>query len=355
MTLQKKDIRSLSLDELKAAFVNKGDKAFRGQQVYEWLWKKSAHSFEQMSNLNLDTRNWLQENYAIQAVQVVDKQVSNDGTIKSGFKLYDDKLVEGVLIPADDRMTACVSSQVGCSLTCKFCATGKLDRERNLNPDEIYDQVVHIKNWAQQHYQTPLTNIVFMGMGEPLLNYANVLKGIEKITSPEGLGMSAERITVSTAGIAKMIKKLADDNVRFNLALSLHAANDVKRNMIMPINESNNLKAVGEALQYFYKKTKKRVTFEYIAFKDFNESIQDARELLQFCKLVPSKVNVIEYNPTGDGLFEKADSSKIDAFCQYLEKNGVIAKVRRSRGKDIDAACGQLANKKHEAALIKEA
>jgi 23S rRNA (adenine2503-C2)-methyltransferase len=194
-----------------------------------------------------------------------------------------------------------------------------------------------------------------MGMGEPLLNYANVLKGIEKITSPEGLGMSAERITVSTAGIAKMIKKLADDNVRFNLALSLHAANDTKRNMIMPINESNNLKAVGEALQYFYKKTKKRVTFEYIAFKDFNEGLEDAKELLQFCKLVPSKVNIIEYNPTGDGQFEKAESSKIDKFCQYLEKNGVIAKVRRSRGKDIDAACGQLANKKHEEALIKEA
>lgn len=351
---QKKDIRTLSLEELKQVFVAKGDKAFRGQQVYEWLWKKSAHSFESMSNLNLETRQWLIDNFEIRAIKVEDKQISEDGTIKSGFRLFDNKLVEGVLIPADDRMTACVSSQVGCSLTCKFCATGKLDRERNLSADEIYDQVVHIRNWAQTHYQTPLTNIVFMGMGEPLLNYSNLLKGIEKITSPEGLGMSAERITVSTAGIAKMIKKLADDEVKFNLALSLHAANDVKRNLIMPINESNNLKAVGEALQYFHKKTRKRVTFEYIAFKDFNESLQDAKELLQFCKKVPSKVNVIEYNPTGDGQFEKADSGKIDAFCHYLEKNGVIAKVRRSRGKDIDAACGQLANKKHEEALVNE-
>ncbi len=304
-----------------------------------------------MSNLAAETRDWLGENYVINSIEVEDKQISSDGTIKSGFRLHDGLLVEGVLIPAEDRMTACVSSQVGCSLTCKFCATGTLNRERNLEPGEIYDQVVHIRNWAMQHFQKPLSNIVFMGMGEPLLNYTNVLRGIELITSPAGLGMSAERITVSTAGIAKMIRKLADDGVKFNLALSLHAANDLKRNLIMPINESNNLQALGEALRYFYDRTKRRVTFEYIAFKNFNESLSDAKELLAFCKKVPSKVNVIEYNPTGDGRFEKADSGKVDAFCAFLERNGVIARVRRSRGKDIDAACGQLANKKHEEAL----
>ncbi len=349
-----KDIRSLSLSDLKTTFTNQGYQAFRGQQVYEWLWKKSCINFDEMTNLNAEIKNWLKENFVINAIRVEDKQISSDGTIKSGFRLHDGFLVEGVLIPADDRMTACVSSQVGCSLTCKFCATGTLNRERNLTPDEIYDQVVIIRNWAQTHYGKPLSNIVFMGMGEPLLNYANVLKGIEKITSPEGLGMSSDRITVSTAGIAKMITKLADDNVKFNLALSLHAANDIKRNLIMPINESNNLKAVGESLRYFHSKTKKRITFEYIAFNNFNESIKDAKELLSFCKNIPSKVNIIEYNPTGDGQFEKADSSKIDAFCAFLEKNGIIARVRRSRGKDIDAACGQLANKKHEEALVKE-
>jgi len=353
-TSKKTDIRSLTLPQIKEAFVQKGDKAFRGQQVYEWLWKKSALDFDTMTNINFETRNWLKENFLINAIQVVDKQISNDGTIKSSFKLHDGFLVEGVLIPADERMTACVSSQVGCSLTCKFCATGKMDRARNLSPDEIYDQVVIIRNWAMHHYGKPLTNIVFMGMGEPLLNYANVMKGIEKITSPEGLGMSQDRITVSTAGIAKMIMKLADDNVKFNLALSLHAANDTKRNQIMPINESNNLKAVGEALKYYYELTGKRVTFEYIAFKDFNESLQDAKELLTFCKQLPSKVNIIEYNPTGDGEFEKADSNKIDQFCAYLERHGIIAKVRRSRGKDIDAACGQLANKRHDEALVIE-
>ncbi len=348
----RKDIRALSLTELKETFAQMGEKAFRGAQVYEWLWKKSAHSFDEMSNLSKDLREKLKQHFVIHAISVVDKQVSNDRTIKSSFRLHDGHLIEGVLIPTEDRMTACVSSQVGCSLTCKFCATGKMERIRNLNPDEIYDQVVHIRNWAQTHYNMPLTNIVFMGMGEPLLNYSNVLKAIEKITGEEGLNMASDRITVSTAGIAKMIKKLADDQVKFNLALSLHAANDVKRNQIMPINESNSLESVMEALHYFRSKTKGKLTYEYIAFRDFNESIQDARELVAICKKVPAKVNIIEYNPIGDGVFSKADSSKIDQFQRYLERNGVIATVRRSRGKDIDAACGQLANKKHEDALM---
>lgn len=350
----KKDIRALSLPELKDAFTQMGEKAFRGGQVYEWLWKKSAHSFDEMTNLGKDLREKLKNEFVINAIQVVDKQVSKDRTIKSSFRLHDGHLVEGVLIPTEDRMTACVSSQVGCSLTCKFCATGKMDRVRNLNPDEIYDQVVHIRNWALQHYGIPLTNIVFMGMGEPLLNYANVLKSIEKITGEDGLHMASDRITVSTAGIAKMIRKLADDKVKFNLALSLHAANDTKRNMIMPINESNSLESVIEALQYFKESARGKLTFEYIAFKDFNESIEDARELVAICKKVPAKVNIIEYNPIGDGLFSKADPMKIDQFQRYLERNGVIATVRRSRGKDIDAACGQLANKKHEEALMND-
>ncbi len=350
--MNKIDIRELTLDELKDIFVKKSQPAFRGQQVYEWLWKKSATSFDEMSNLSIELRNLLNEEFCINHIKVQDKQVSEDRTIKSSFRLHDGFLVEGVLIPAEDRMTACVSSQVGCSLTCKFCATGTMKRERNLTPAEIYDQVVHIKNWANNHYGKPLTNIVFMGMGEPLLNYSNVMAAIKKITLPEGLNMSNERITVSTAGIAKMIEKLGDDNVKFRLALSLHAASDEKRNLIMPINESNSLEAVGKALQHFYAKTKSRITFEYIAFKDFNESIEDAKLLLKFCKKVPAKVNIIEYNPTGDGQFEKADSTKIDQFCAYLEKNGVKATVRRSRGKDIDAACGQLANKKHVEALM---
>lgn len=352
MSTVKQDIRAFSREELKSIFSELGEKAFRAQQVYEWLWKKSAGTFDEMTNLSLPLRSWLNENFKINRIEVVDKQISSDKTIKSGFRLHDGHVVEGVLIPADDRMTACVSSQVGCSLTCKFCATGKLDRIRNLNPDEIYDQVVHIRNWAQKHYNQPLTNIVFMGMGEPLLNYKNVLAAIEKITSPEGLGMSNERITVSTAGIAKMIERLADDRVKFRLALSLHAANDSKRNQIMPINESNSLDSIIKALAYFHSMTRNRITFEYIAFRDFNDSMQDARELLAICKQIPAKVNIIEYNPTGDGLFQKSEQNTIDKFASFLMKNGVQTTVRRSRGKDIDAACGQLANKKHQEALI---
>jgi 23S rRNA (adenine2503-C2)-methyltransferase len=352
MTSAKKDIRALNLSELKSVFEQNGDKSFRGKQVYEWLWQKSTISFDEMTNLPKATRDWLQNEFEIRHIKIKDKQVSSDRTIKSSFVLHDGHLIEGVLIPTDDRMTACVSSQVGCSLTCKFCATGKMDRERNLNPDEIYDQVVQIRNWAREHYEMPLTNIVFMGMGEPLLNYANVIKAIDKITGEDGLNMASDRITVSTAGIAKMIKKLADDKVKFNLALSLHAANDAKRNQIMPINESNSLDVVIEALQYFRKHAKGKLTFEYIAFKDFNDNISDAKELVALSKKVSAKVNIIEYNPIGDNIFSKANPEKIDKFRNYLEQHGVVATVRRSRGKDIDAACGQLANKTHSGAII---
>lgn len=345
MDSSKQDIRALSKDQLKQFFVDHGEKAFRAKQVYEWLWIKSVTSFEEMTNLSKSTRAMLEDNFVINAVTVKSFQKSNDRTIKSAFQLFDEHVVEGVLIPTDSRMTACISSQVGCSLTCKFCATGRLKRLRNLNADEIYDQVVQIKNQAEKNYQKNLTNIVYMGMGEPLLNYKNVLESVEKITSEEGLGMSPKRITISTAGIAKMIKKLGDDEVKFNLALSLHAANDKKRDYIMPINEQNSLESLKEALQYFHEKTGSRVTFEYIVFDEFNDGIQDAKELAEFCKNVPCKINIIEYNPIDDGEFKQTSEEKLNAFTAYLESKNLIVNVRRSRGKDIDAACGQLANK----------
>lgn len=323
-----------------------GQPAFRAKQIYEWLWKKSATSFDQMQNLPKDLRAWLNEEFSLNPVAVEESQISTDRTIKSSFLLHDQHLVEGVLIPTEDRMTACVSSQVGCSLTCSFCATGYMDRKRNLEPYEIYDQVVLIRNQAEQQYQQPLTNIVYMGMGEPLLNYANVLASIEKITSPDGLGMSPKRITVSTAGIAKMIKKLADDQVKFNLALSLHAANDEKRNRIMPINESNTLEALSEALAYFYEQTGNKITLEYIVFDKFNDTLEDAKELLAFARKFPCKINIIEYNPIRQASFLNAKADAIQQFSNFLESKGMIVNVRRSRGKDIDAACGQLAGKK---------
>lgn len=343
--VQKKDIRSLSPEQLKLEFIAMGEPAFRAKQVYEWLWAKSCTDFDAMSNLSKVLREKLKEQFTIHAVVVNQSQFSSDKTIKSTFRLYDGNIIEGVLIPATDRMTACVSSQVGCSLTCKFCATGYMERKRNLNADEIYDQVALIDKQAKENYHVPLSNIVYMGMGEPLLNYANVLKSIERITAPDGLNMAAKRITVSTAGIAKMIKKLGDDQVRFNLALSLHAANDEKRNTIMPINEQNSLKALAEALKYFYAKTKNPVTYEYIVFNDFNDHISDAEELAKFCKHIPCKVNIIEYNPISFADFENAGEDKIESFAAHLRKNGITTNIRRSRGKDIDAACGQLAVK----------
>lgn len=350
-TSKKTDIRKLSLDELKVWFSENGEKPFRAKQVYEWLWKHAARSFDQMNNISLPLREKLNANFNINTVKVAKQQLSKDGTVKSAFQLFDGNIVEGVLIPHDERKTACVSSQVGCSLTCKFCATGYMERKRNLDAAEIYDQVVLINQQSLENAGIPLTNIVFMGMGEPLLNYANVMKAIERITSSaDGLNMAARRITVSTAGIAKMIKKMADDNIKANLALSLHAANDIKRNEIMPINETNSLEALTEALRYYHQVTGRKVTYEYIVFENFNDTLQDAEELFRFTKVIPCKVNIIEYNPIAAALFKNTDEDHLSKFVYYLADRGVQVNVRRSRGKDIDAACGQLATKEEQVA-----
>jgi 23S rRNA (adenine2503-C2)-methyltransferase len=344
------NIRNLSLGDLEGYFEEMGEKRFRAKQVYEWLWQKQALSFADMTNLSKELRQKLGEEFSLPALNIDTTQYSSDGTIKNRFKTWDGHMVEGVLIPTELRNTACVSSQIGCSLSCKFCATGYIERKRNLDFDEIYDEVVLLNQQSEKTYKKKLSNIVFMGMGEPLLNYKNVLKAIEKITSPDGLAMSPRRITVSTAGVAKGIRQLGDDNVKFKLALSLHAANDAKRHEIMPINDTNNIKSLIDALNYFYKKTKSEITFEYILFKNFNDSLKDADELIKIYRQVPADlVNIIEYNPIDFAKFEKPDEEKVEAFMTYLSKNRVNARLRKSRGKDIDAACGQLANKEgHE-------
>lgn len=341
-----KNIRHLSLGDLELFFEELGEKKFRAKQVYEWLWQKHAMSFADMTNLSKDLRQLLGESFTFPSLAIDATQYSSDGTIKSRFKTWDGHLVEGVLIPTTSRFTACVSSQIGCSLSCKFCATGYIDRKRNLEFDEIYDEVVLINQQCERVHGRKLSNIVFMGMGEPLLNYKNVLRAIERITSPDGLAMSPRRITVSTAGVAKGIRQLGDDKVKFKLALSLHAANDQKRHEIMPINDTNNIKTLIDALNYFYKQTGNEITFEYILFKDFNDSLKDADELIKVYRQVPADlINIIEYNPIEFAKFEKPDEAKVQAFMQYLEKHRVNVRLRKSRGKDIDAACGQLANK----------
>jgi len=341
-----KNIRTLTLQDLEQYFETLGEKKFRAKQVYEWLWQKNAGSFADMTNLSKELRQKLGENFTLPALSVDATQFSSDGTVKSRFRTHDGHMVEGVLIPTEERKTACVSSQIGCSLSCKFCATGYMDRKRNLEFDEIYDEVVLLNKQSEETYGKKLSNIVFMGMGEPLLNYKSVIKAIERITSPDGLGMSPKRITVSTAGVAKMIRQLGDDKVKFKLALSLHAANDAKRHEIMPINDTNNIKALIDALNYFYKQTENEITFEYILFKNFNDSLKDADELIKIYRQVPADlVNIIEYNPIDQANFQKPNEETVQQFMSYLEKHRVNARLRRSRGKDIDAACGQLANK----------
>ena len=353
MNKTRKLIREQTVEELAEYLKSNNFPSFRAKQIMDWLWKKNVGSFEEMKNIGKNLQEFLDSNFIIDKISLKDQQISKDKTIKCAFEVDKNSIVEGVLIPTKKRMTACISSQVGCSLACTFCATGRLKLLRNLSAGEIYDQVYHLKNEANTQYQKSLSNIVYMGMGEPLLNYKNVLSSINWICSEEGLGMSPKRITLSTAGISKMIKKLGDDEVRFNLALSLHAANDEKRNKIMEINESNNLDSLRDALTYFYEKTKSRVTFEYIIFDGFNDELSDARELAEFAKCVPCKINIIEYNPIDGEPFKQAQEDKVNQFALFLESLNMIVNVRRSRGKDIDAACGQLANK-NKAILLDE-
>lgn len=340
-----RDIRALSRDELREYFLSIGEARYRADQVYDWLWSKAKTDLDEMTNLSKSLRNRLKQDFTIRPVRVDSMQRSSDGTIKNAVKLHDGLVVESVLIPTDNRITACVSSQVGCSLDCTFCATARLKRMRNLNPDEIFDQVAAIQAEAESYFGRPLTNIVFMGMGEPLLNYQNVLQAIEKITAEDGLGLSPKRITLSTVGLPKMIRRMADEGVKFRLAVSLHSAINEVRSRMMPINRVSNLEELMESLQYWYAKTKSRITFEYVVWKGVNDREEDIRALVNYARKVPSKVNLIQYNPIDEGEFRQADEEVVERYRQSLEAAGIVAKIRRSRGQDIDAACGQLANK----------
>ncbi|MFT4644412.1 MAG: 23S rRNA (adenine2503-C2)-methyltransferase [Planctomycetota bacterium] len=345
MQKELQDIRCLSEKDLETFLLENKEPKFRAKQIYQWLWNKGASEFDQMTNLSLELRDKLKADFIIPTAKVKMTQRAIDGTMKAAFNLRDNRVIEGVLIPTEKRMTACVSSQVGCTLACAFCATGTLKRDRNLDAGEIYDQVVAINDMALKAYKKPLTNIVYMGMGEPLLNYKNVIGSIDKITSPDGLNMSPRRITISTVGIAKGIIKLADEGKKFNLALSLHAATDSKRRLIMDITNSNPIDKVMEAIKYFYEKTGNKITFEYILFKDINDTREDAMNLIKLCKQFPVFVNLIEYNPVEGLPFEKASQENAYMFLRLLESRNITAKIRVSRGKDIDAACGQLANR----------
>lgn len=347
------DIRELDQTQLGIFFQKHGEKQFRSGQVSEWLWKRGCRSFDEMTNLPKSVRVLLSDHFSFHAANPDVEQQSSDGTVKVGFRLYDDLIAEGVLIPSEDRFTACVSSQVGCALGCSFCATGKLGFSRSLSAGEIYDQVVYITSLAGKNQKTtdgalsarPLSNIVFMGMGEPFLNYENVTRSIEKITTSDGLGMSPQRITVSSVGIPKMIRKMAEENPRWHFALSLHAATDEKRDQLVPFNTKHPLKEIIDALKFYVKLTGNRFTIEYILFRGINDNLADARDLAVFCKNFPVKINLIEYNEVAGINYARPESAKVRSFKQFLESRNLVVNLRKSKGKDIDAACGQLAGK----------
>lgn len=340
----KKEIRELSIIDLQEWLSSIKEPVYRAKQIYEWLWAKHVSSFDEMSNLSIGLRNQLKEQFAFHPITIDHTQQSVDGTIKYRFKTYDGHFIEGVLIPTTQRVTACISSQVGCSLTCKFCATGKMERKRNLFFYEIFDQVALINKDCQKLHNKKLSNVVYMGMGEPLLNYRNVGRSIQHLTAADGMAMSPSRITVSTSGIVKQIREMADDKWKVNLAISLHAADNIKRSRLMPINDTHSIEDLVEALDYYFKKTKLAITYEYILFKGINDGEEDAKNLIKLSRRIPSKVNLIEYNSIEGAKYEKSDAQHLDKFVINLEKNNVTVIVRRSRGKDISAACGQLAN-----------
>ena len=358
------DIRSLTHVALQNFFLQHGGRKFRADQTYNWLWKKGCQSFDEMTSLSKADRLLLTHHFSFRVARVDHFQTSRDGTLKVVFRTHDDRCVEGVLIPSADRYTACISSQIGCALACNFCATGRLGFSRNLTTGEIFDQVVALSGLAgtrRDEQSTEggkkknpesgtvpghnLSNIVFMGMGEPLLNYENVTQAIDRITSPDGMNLSPQRITVSSVGIPKMIRKMADDGVKFHFALSLHAATDEKRNQLIPVNRKFPLTEVSDSLKYFYRLTGKRITIEYILFDSVNDTRSDAQALAGFCKSFPVKINIIQYNQVADSGFVKTSEEKLRAFVEFLEQKNLVINVRKSRGEDIDAACGQLAGK----------
>ena len=339
------DIRSLSIENLCSTLSKSNFPAYRSKQIRNWARKIDVKSFEQMSNLPKNLVSYLDTNFSLNKSKIVSHQKSNDNTVKYAIQLYDGLVIESVLIPSNDRLTACVSSQVGCSLDCNFCATSLLKRMRNLEYYEIFDQIMLLNKEANKIFDSSITNIVFMGMGEPLLNYKNVIKSINQISSNIGIGISNRKITLSTSGISKMIKKMADDGVKFNLAVSLHSAIEKTRNNIMPFSKSFPLKDLIESLDYWYKKTKRKITFEYLIWKEINDDFDHINALVKICKRIPSKVNLIEYNSTDNQKFESADVKWLNNYLNVLKDNKIPVSVRKSRGKDIDAACGQLANK----------
>ena len=349
-----KDIRDLDLTQITDALKEWGEPSFRAKQIYQWLWQKGATDFDAMTNLSKPLRDKLKENFSFAITTIHTAQKSSDGTIKIAFQLHDGFKIEGVLIPTSSRTTACVSSQVGCSLDCKFCATGYLKRERNLTAAEIVDQVRLINNLAEENYGKRLDNIVYMGMGEPLLNYEPVVGAMRLMLSDNAYGLSRRRVTLSTSGVVPMMDRLAND-LPVALAVSLHAPNDALRDELVPINKKYPLKELMAAcMRYLPFAPRDFLTFEYCMLDGVNDSDQHAKELVDLLKKIPCKLNLIPFNPfPGSGL-HKSSSSRVQDFAKRLMDAGIITTVRKTRGDDIAAACGQLAGDVKDRTNVKQ-
>ena len=339
------EIQEVSLDAIQQFVLSKGEAAFRAKQLWEWLWKKNAPDFAAMSNLSAKLREELSKSFSLYKLQPVEEQVSKDKSSKFALQLFDKQRIEMVLIPAKQRATVCISSQAGCPLGCTFCATAAMGFARNLQAYEIYQQVFLAQQLAQERYGVRLSNIVIMGMGEPLLNFENVSQAVQLITSSQGLEMSPSRITLSTAGIPDGIRRLADNRLNIQLAVSLHSADQSIRQELMPIAKTHPLRELSQAIQYYHRHTQQRITLEYLLLDKVNDSEQDAEKLASFCRAFPVKINIIEYNSHPFTSWRQAAEERLNDFVARLEAKNMLVQVRRSRGKDIDAACGQLVDK----------
>lgn len=340
---EKKHIKNLTPEEISFFVKKAGEQPFRTKQLFEWIWKKRCVSFGEMTNIPAPFREKLSNEFICNSILSFDESVSSDGTRKYAFQLTDDNIIESVLIPSGTRVTACVSTQAGCALGCKFCATGQLGFKRNLETAEIHDQIVMLMNFTKEKYQTELDNIVAMGMGEPLLNYNNAIAAFDKISAKEFINFSPQRITISTAGIVDGIKKMADGNVPYHLAISLHSAIENQRKSMMPVANKYPLIQLAEALKYYHSKTNNRITIEYILFDKINDSMEDAEALARFCRNFPVKINIIPYNSISGNIYNKSKPEATAKFIDFLKNKNIIVNLRASKGSDIMAACGQLA------------
>ncbi|MBF0505026.1 MAG: 23S rRNA (adenine(2503)-C(2))-methyltransferase RlmN [Candidatus Omnitrophica bacterium] len=335
------DIRDLSLEDLESYLRSVAVKPFRAQQIFQWIYKKGALGFDAMSNIPRELRDRLKQDFVLQSHEITQKLIAQDGTTKFLFCLYDHEKIESVLIPTPTRTTACISTQAGCKFGCKFCASGIGGFKRDLSCAEIVTQVLHLKQEALKH-QRPLSNIVFMGTGEPLDNFTNLMKAIRTINSEQGINIGARHITISTAGVVPKIKELADEGLQVELAISLHGYDNPSRNVLMPVNRKYPFDELIAACREYVRKTHRQITFEYILIKDVTCTPHAVSSLKKAFKGLICKMNLIPYNPVSEFDHKTPSREEMIDFRNSLEDSGVHATIRTPRGKDVNAACGQL-------------